>query len=149
MAKMIDSTIAVTRVRVNSNCSCPVTYVLFRIFFCRRMPCILFIISKSRMCEKESQLDEYSLKMTHHDIKAAFITSPELMQRGRVRNAVNCMTVTSVNLFFGTLHRFLSKLFSIDSVLSLPIHRASYPVEKKERQKEGMEEGISFLVKED
>lgn len=47
-------------------------------FFCRRMPCILFIISKSRMCEKESQLDEYSLKMTHHDIKAAFITSAEL-----------------------------------------------------------------------
>ena len=100
------------------------------------------------MCEKESQLDEYSLKMTHHDIKAAFITSAELMQRERVRNAVNYMTVTSVNLFFGTLHRFLSKLFSIDSVLSLPIHRASYPVEKKERQKEGMEEGISFLVKE-
>ena len=86
--------------------------------------------------------------MTHHDIKAAFITSAELMQRERVRNAVNCMTVTSVNLFFGTLHRFLSKLFLIDSVLSLPIHRASYPVEKKERQKEGMEEGISFLVKE-
>lgn len=78
MAKMIDSAIAVTRVRVNSNCSCPVTYVLFRIFFCRRMPCILFIISKSRMCEKESQLDEYSLKMTHHDIKAAFINSAEL-----------------------------------------------------------------------
>ena len=35
------------------------------------------------MCEKESQLDEYSLKMTHHDIKAAFITSAELMQRER------------------------------------------------------------------